>query len=258
MLLEKLKEVGVQDSDLASISETFQNKLDETVQLKLDEEKKLLEVDFTKKLEEGIASEKTKLEEAFNTQLAEKESEMLEALDAFIETQILEKISPELIENAGKAEVATDVLTSLMEVLETKYVKPDSEGSKILEQKEEVLASKTKELDESIAKNIELSKELDLIKKSKLVSEKTVNLSEANKKRIETMFEGRDFVYTEKNLNSFIEMVVEEKKKEETKTDLNESKSVIAGDDKIVAEAKVEEKKPAKNHFLALGDAYIK
>ena len=50
----------------------------------------------------------------------------------------------------------------------------------------------------------------------------------------------------------------QEKKKEETKTDLNESKSVVAGDDKIVSEEKKVEPKSEKNPFLTLADQYIK
>ncbi len=240
-LLEKLKEVGIGDSDLVSISESFSKKLDESLELRLTEEKIKLDSDYKKKLDENVAIEKTKLEESFNTQLSEKEAEMLEALDAFLESEINDKISEELIDLVGVNEADKEVIADIRKIFAEKYVDLDVEGHTLLKKNEDSLAEKTKELDESIAEKITLKKELDEVKKAKLVSEKVVNLSETQKKRVNDLFEGKDFKYTSEKLESFINLVVEDKGKKDTKDNLSENKSAISGDDKIITENKVVE-----------------
>ncbi len=257
-IMKKLKDAGLVAEDLSAISDEYSKKLDEQVALKVEEEKIKLVSESKTKLDEAIATETTKLEESFQAKLDEVEKDMLEGLDRFLESQIEDKIDESLIEVAGINEADKEIIAGIRELFETKYVALDVEGKGLLKKNELALESRSQELSESIAKNMELSEELDKVKKEKFISESTVNLTEAQKTRVVTLFEGKDFKYTSEKLASFVQLMTEEKKKEDSKEILKEGKDFVSKDDKIVLEEKVVEKKaPVKNSNLIAGGSFL-
>ena len=258
-IMKVLKEAGIKAEDLLQISESYQKKLDEQTALKVEEQKIILE-SANKVVLDKLVEDKTKeLDEAFEARVKEVEFEMLEGLDRFIETQVEENISEDLINLSGINEANEEVIQGIRALFETKYVALDVEGAGLLKKNELALESRDKDLSEAIEKNMVLTEELDKTKKEKFLSENTVKLTESQKARVTTIFEGKNFEYTSKNLASFVQLMVEEKAKSETKEVINENKDSITTGDKILAED-IKKSVPdtkAKNVNLSLADSFL-
>jgi hypothetical protein len=258
-IMKKLKDAGIVAEDLTAINEAYQKKLEEQTSLKVEEQKVILEAANKVKLEEAIATKTAELEAEYATKLEEAESEMLEGFDRFVESQIEDKIGPELIEASGINEANEKVIQGIRSLFETEYVALDVEGAGLLKKNELALESRDKELSESIAKNMVLAEELDKVKKDKFLSESTGKLTESQKTRVISMFEGKNFKETSEKLEGFVKLLVEEKPKAETKEVINENKDSITTGDKILAEdlgtVKVDTK--AKNINLSLAESFL-
>lgn len=228
-LIEKLKALGVVAEDITALTESFNKTIDERVSLKLDEAKKVLE-----------ESNKTVIEEAVNTKVKEIEADLVEKLDLFLESEVNEKIGPELLEQAGKYEAVAPILEGISKLYESHYVKLDTEGASVVKRKDEELVAKNKDLSEAIEAKMNLTKELDNTKKKLLITEKTAELSENQTKRVNDLFEDKDFAFASSKIDSFISLIKEEKKEEKKETKLNENEDLISKEDKILSEKKEE------------------
>lgn len=245
-LLEKLKGV-LEDKDLVEFQEAYNKKLDEQVSLKLDEEKKKLELateeTSKKKIDEAIEAEKVKLVAEYDAKVVELEKNLVEQLDSFLEAEINEKISDDLIEQTAINETLLPLVEGIKKLFEEQYVALDTEGHGLLKSKETEIEKRNKELSESIAKNMAFVEQIDALNKKLVILEKTGNLSENQKKRVNDLFEGKDAKYTAEKIDSFIELISEDTKPKEKKN-LNENTDVVASsDDKIVTEVKTPEVK---------------
>jgi hypothetical protein len=242
-LLEKLKAVGMQDADLLEFQEAYNKKLEEQVSLRVDEEKKKLELateEASKKaISEAIEAEKAKLVSEFDTKVVDLEKNLVEQLDSFLEAEVNDKISEDLIEKSAINEALLPIVESIKKIFEEQYVALDTEGAGLLKTKETELTKRTKELSESIAKNMSFVEQVDTLNKKVVLMEKTANLSENQKKRVNDLFEGKDSKFTSDKIDSFIQMITEDSNKSKEKTNLNENTDAITSDgDKITPEVK--------------------
>ncbi len=247
-LLEKLKGI-IEDKDLLDLQEAYNKKLDEQVSLKLDEEKKKLELSFEetygKKLAESIVAEKAKLDSEYDVKVVELEKNLVEQLDSFLEAEINDKISEDLIEKTAINEALLPMVEAIKKIFEEQYVALDTEGAGLVKSKTVELEKRKTELSESIAKNMSYVDQLDNANKKLVLIEKTADLSPNAKKRVYDLFEGRDLKYTTEKIDSFIQLVVEAKP-EATKPNMNENTDVVATNDKINEVAPIVEKKVEK------------
>lgn len=232
-LLEKLKGL-VEDKDLVEIKEAYDKKLDEQVSLKLDEEKKKLELSFEEsyktKLEESIVAEKAKLDAEYDVKVSDLEKNLVEQLDSFLEAEINEKISEDLIEKSAINEALLPMVEAIKKIFEEQYVALDTEGSGLVKSKTVELEKRNSELSESIAKNMLYVEQLDTANKKLVLMEKTADLSENAKKRVYDLFEGKDLKYTTEKIDSFLQLVVE--RVEPVKANINENTDVVSADEK--------------------------
>lgn len=256
--MERLKALGIQDTDLVEFQEAYNKKLNEQVSLKLEEEKKKLELATEeaskKKIDETLVTEKAKLVSEFDTKVVELEKNLVEQLDSFLEAEINDKISEDLIEKTAINEALLPLVEGIKKLFEEKYVALDTEGHGLLKARETELEKRTKELSESIAKNMSFVEQLDSANKKLVILEKTANLSETQKKRVNDLFEGKDAKYTADKIDSFIQLIAEDTKTKEKKN-INENTDVVTSDgDKIVKE-EVVVKKPVDKAASILNQA---
>ncbi len=241
-LLEKLKGL-LEDKDLLEFTEAYNKKLNEQVSLKVEEEKKKLELSleetFKKKTEETLVAETAKLTSEYDAKVVELEKNLVEQLDSFLEAEINDKISEDLIEKTAINEALLPLVEGIKKLFEVQYVALDTEGHGLLKAKETELEKRTKELSESIAKNMSFVSQVDELNKKLIMIEKTADLSENAKKRVNSIFEGKDAKYVAEKIDAFLELIAEDaNKNKEAKKNLSENTDVITKDDKIITEVK--------------------
>ncbi len=263
-LLEKLKSV-LEEKDLLDFAAAYNTKLDEQVSIKLEEEKKkvdaTLKVEYDTKLVEAVTAASAKMEAEYATKLDELEAHLVDQLDKFILAEVEDKISNDLIDRTAISEVAMPIVEAIKKLFEEQYVDLDTEGYSLLKAKSDEVELRTKELSESIASKMELAEKVDALNKKLLLAEKTANMNEGQKKRISDYFGEKDFAYTTKNIDSVMDLIVEDSKKSKVPVkDLNENKDPIVAED-ITKLTLVEEivvvKKDGPSAFLSKIDSYL-
>ena len=162
----------------------------------------------------------------------------IQQLDSFLEAEINEKISEDLIEKSAINEALLPMVEAIKKIFEEQYVALDTEGAGLVKNKTVELEKRNSELSESIAKNMLYVEQLDAANKKLVLMEKTADLSENAKKRVYDLFEGKDLKYTTEKIDSFLQLVVE--KVEPVKSNINENTDVVSTDEKT--EIKVMEK----------------
>lgn len=170
---------------------------------------------YKKKLEE--ASEQYILEffdekftEKYGQELEAIEEKVITGLDKYLEYNINEKIGPALIQKSALQETYEPIVESIMQILEDKYVAPNTTGSKKIRELKaenaEIRASLQKQLDE----NMRLAELVESTGKKSLISEKVSDLSADQRMKVRKFFKDKSLNETKKDIDAYIEMIQEQ------------------------------------------------
>jgi len=239
------------DESLKDLSEDFKTKatviFENAVASQVSEEKKVLEAGFDAKLDEQRKEIETNLEEKIDSYLTYVAEEWM-------------KENELAVENGIQTEIAENFLTGIKDLFQESYVEIPKNKVNIVTEMTAELKKKSKSLDESIDKNIELKKLIVDMKKAAIVAEHVGDMADTQKDKLkdlvemvdfedETQFSGRvksivETYFSKRSLN-------EEDEKDDGKKDDDDDDKDDSDDDKKDKKDKKEKTDESMSRYVA-------
>ena len=208
-------------SNDADLSEEFKDKaatiFETAVKTRIQEQTKILEAQY----EEKLSSEKETMKEA-----------MVEKVDSYLNYVVEEwmKENELAVERGIRTEIAEDFITGLKDLFKEHYIDVPEEKYNVLDDLTNQNKKLEDKLNEQIAKNVDLSKEVSSSAKAKAIDEVASDLADTEKEKFEKMAENVEYDSADKfreKLETIKESYFPKQKIEET-TSKDEVDSVAA------------------------------
>ena len=180
-LSDDVKALVSSDADL---SEEFKDKaatiFETAVKTRIKEQTKILEAQY----EEKLASEKETMKEA-----------MVEKVDSYLNYVVEEwmKENELAVERGIRTEIAEDFITGLKDLFKEHYIDVPEEKYNVLDDLTNQNKKLEDKLNEQIAKNVDLSKEVSSSAKAKAIDEVASDLADTEKEKFEKMAENVEY-----------------------------------------------------------------
>ena len=168
----------------ADLSEEFKDKaatiFEAAVKTRIQEQTKILEAQY----EEKLSSEKETMKEA-----------MVEKVDSYLNYVVEEwmKENELAVERGIRTEIAEDFITGLKDLFKEHYIDVPEEKYNVLDDLTNQNKKLEDKLNEQIAKNVDLSKEVSSSAKSKAINEVASDLADTEKEKFEKMAENVEY-----------------------------------------------------------------
>ena len=187
---EKEKEIDVKEHVDAlvagddSLSEEFKQKaatvFEAAIKSKVKEIAEEIEADYNKKFEEETSKAK---------------DELVEKVDSYLSYVVEEwmKENELALERGIKGEIAEDFISGLKKLFEDHYIDVPDEKYNVLEDQASKIEELNKKLNESLAKNVELSKENGKYVRQSIIDEASKELAETQKEKFNKLAEEVDY-----------------------------------------------------------------
>ena len=187
---EKEKDIDVKEHVDAlvagddSLSEEFKQKaatvFEAAIKSKVKEIAEEIEADYNKKFEEETSKAK---------------DELVEKVDSYLSYVVEEwmKENELALERGIKGEIAEDFISGLKKLFEDHYIDVPDEKYNVLEDQASKIEELNKKLNESIEKNIELSKENGKYVRQSIIDEASKDLAETQKEKFNKLAEEVDY-----------------------------------------------------------------
>ena len=187
---EKKKEIDVKEHVDAlvagddSLSEEFKAKaatvFEAAIKSKVKEIAEEIEAHYNKKFEEETSKAK---------------DELVEKVDSYLSYVVEEwmKENELALERGIKGEIAEDFISGLKKLFEDHYIDVPDEKYNVLEDQASKIESLEKKLNESVAKNVELSKENGKYVRQSIIDEASKELAETQKEKFNKLAEEVDY-----------------------------------------------------------------
>jgi len=188
---EKVKEEKEKDIDVKehvdalvagddSLSEEFKQKaatvFEAAIKSKVKEIAEDIQADYDKKLTEETSKSKDELVEKVDSYLAYVVEEWMKENELALERGI-------------KGEIAEDFISGLKKLFEDHYIDVPDEKYNVLEDQSSKIEELNKKLNESIEKNVELSKENGKLQRQDIIDEASKDLAETQKEKFNKLAE---------------------------------------------------------------------
>jgi hypothetical protein len=188
---EKVKEEKEKDIDVKehvdalvagddSLSEEFKQKaatvFEAAIKSKVKEIAEDIQADYDKKLTEETSKSKDELVEKVDSYLAYVVEEWMKENELALERGI-------------KGEIAEDFISGLKKLFEDHYIDVPDEKYNVLEDQSSKIEELNKKLNESIEKNVELSKENGKLQRQDIIDEASKELAETQKEKFNKLAE---------------------------------------------------------------------
>lgn len=161
-----------------------------------------------------INKAREELIEEYDSKMQKFETNVVESLDHFLDTEISEKISDSLLENVAEREALLPLVDGIKKLLDEHYISVDTNGTRLIDQLEEEKESLELEVSKQLAEKVELSRLAEAAATRLLIREKTENLTLGNSKKVAMFFEGKGFDVVSEKIDDYIEVVSEDKIRE--------------------------------------------
>ena len=222
-----------------SLSEEFKTKaatvFEAAIKSKVKEIAEEMQADYDKKLTEETSKSKDELVEKVDSYLAYVVEEWMKENELALERGI-------------KGEIAEDFISGLKKLFEDHYIDVPDEKYNVLEDQSSKIEELEKKLNESIEKNVELSKENGEHKRQNIIDEASEDLADTQKEKFGKLAEEIDY----KNEEDFTAKV---KTIKESYFGKKESTSEI---DDVAAESNAEQPQDLTNAMAAYSAAISK
>lgn len=253
-ITKKLKEI-LTPEDMKALEEAIQIMVDEKTSkdasLLVEEEKSKLEKASHEYVERAILEETEKLQnqlkEDFEIKKEKLEEEYIEKLDSFLEHEISENISDEVLDNIAINETYKPVVEGIKKIFAEQGLELDSDGSALLKEAHKEILELKSDVDRLLEENFELNNMLEKMSIRDIINDKTEGMLPEQKSRVENMFEGKSFEEIENRIDEFVEIVLDNRIDED---DDEEDDLLIEGDDNpgdYIKEQREEHLKNMKN-----------
>jgi hypothetical protein len=171
-------------SNDADLSEEFKDKaatiFETAVKTRIQEQTKILEAQY----EDKLSSEKETVKEA-----------MVEKVDSYLNYVVEEwmKENELAVERGIRTEIAEDFITGLKDLFKEHYIDVPEEKYNVLDDLTNQNKKLEDKLNEQIAKNVDLSKEVSSSAKAKAIDEVASDLADTEKEKFEKMAENVEY-----------------------------------------------------------------
>ena len=171
-------------SNDADLSEEFKDKaatiFETAVKTRIQEQTKILEAQY----EDKLSSEKETVKEA-----------MVEKVDSYLNYVVEEwmKENELAVERGIRTEIAEDFITGLKDLFKEHYIDVPEEKYNVLDDLTNQNKKLEDKLNEQIAKNVDLSKEVSISAKQKAIDEVSSDLADTEKEKFEKMAENVEY-----------------------------------------------------------------
>jgi len=234
-ITKKLKEI-LTPEDMKALEEAIQIMVDEKTSkdtsLLVEEEKSKLEKASHEYVERAILEETEKLQnqlkEDFEIKKEKLEEEYIEKLDSFLEHEISENISDEVLNNIAINETYKPVVEGIKKIFAEQGLELDSDGSALLKEAHKEILELKSDVDRLLEENLELNNMLEKMSIRDIINDKTEGMLPEQKSRVENMFEGKSFEEVENRIDEFVEIVLDNRIDED---DDEDDDLLIEGDD---------------------------
>ena len=192
-----------------ALKESYEAKTNEFKETAVEKLQTLADKYVTEQLAEAIAKETEKLEEKYEAKFEKLEESVLDNLDKFLDMEITNKISDDVLKEHAINQAYAPVVDGIFKLFESTLVALDSDGEKTIKESEEKIAEVTKKLNESYQATINLQKKNDELKTGLLIASKIDGLSNKQKSRVISMFEGKSFDEVASKIDTFVQVLEE-------------------------------------------------
>jgi len=217
-ILDKLKELGLQESDIKDIQTYIQEAVDTKAQLKIQEKVAELE----KVNSEFIAQKVQTLSEAklerklkqVNEELSEFKEKVMGSLDQYIKIEmpniINECLGHDALDKLAKYEIYEPIVNGIAGLFEEKYVpvKFDEDGR--IKQLKSDLGEKDRKLDKVIAENVDLVAKMDKLKAKLLLESASYDLPSKKKQQLMSLFENAGYDEIRSKIKNTVAILTED------------------------------------------------
>ena len=147
------------------------------------------------KLKEMAAEMQTAYDKKFVEESSKSKDELVEKVDSYLAYVVEEwmKENELALERGIKGEIAEDFISGLKELFEDHYIDVPDEKYNVLEDQSSKIDELNKKLNESIAKNVELTKENGNFKRQDIVDEASEELTDTQKEKFNKLAEEIDY-----------------------------------------------------------------
>ena len=202
---DKEKEIDVKEhvdaliAGQTDLSEEFKNKaatiFETAIKSKVKEIAEEMEADYNKKFESETSTAK---------------AELVEKVDSYLSYVVEEwmKENELALERGIKGEIAEDFISGLKKLFEDHYINVPDEKYNVLEDQASKIETLEKKLNESIEKNVELSKSANKYKAAEILDEASKDLTDTAKEKFNKLAEEVDYS-TEADYRAKIKIVKE-------------------------------------------------
>lgn len=248
--------------DFKIFEEAVEKMIERKVSLKEEEIKakydELAEEYVSKKVKEETDKNKADLTESYDAKLKNIEKKVVTKLGSFLDVVVNENINDASIEKLAINEVSMPVLEGIKKVFANNYIDLDSDGSALLkaaEKKNKELANK---LSETQNKVMESEERLEKAATMLMISEKTRNLTESQKRRVTKMFAKKKFDDVESDIDTFVEMVQESAEPKTNVSGKGTLDEIITEEDNIQEEKNIiNETEENTGSFVDMAQRYL-
>ena len=199
----------------ADLSEEFKDKaatiFEAAVKTRIQEQTKILEAQY----EEKLSAETETVKEA-----------MVEKVDSYLNYVVEEwmKENELAVERGIRTEIAEDFITGLKDLFKEHYIDVPEEKYNVLDDLTNQNKKLEDKLNEQIAKNVDLSKEVSVSAKEKAINEVSSDLADTEKEKFEKMAENVEYDSAEKFREKL--ETIKESYFPKTKSEITENDSV--------------------------------
>ena len=154
---------------------------------------------FEAAIKAKVKEESQRLQGEYETKLAEDtethKAELVEKVDSYLNYVVEEWMQENkiAIERGIKGEIAEDFIGGLKKLFEDHYIDVPDEKYNVLEDQSSKIEELEKKLNESIEKNVELSKENGNFKRQDIIDEASKDLAETQKEKFNKLAEEIDY-----------------------------------------------------------------
>jgi uncharacterized protein YnzC (UPF0291/DUF896 family) len=192
-----------------TLKESYETKTNEFKETAVEKLQALADKYVAEQLTEAVAKETEKLEEKYAEKFENLEESVLDNLDKWLDMEITNKISDEVLKEHAIHQAYAPIVDGIFKLFETSLVGLDTDGEKTIKESEEKTAELTKKLNESYQATINLQKKNDELKTGLLIASKIDGLSNKQKSRVITMFEGKSFDEVASKIDTFVQVLEE-------------------------------------------------
>ncbi len=198
------------DEKVLNETSRIEKKAEEYVELVIEEKTESLTVKAEEYIEIQLSEAREELVSEYDGKLEELESNVVESLDRFLDNEISEKISDELLESVAIDKQLLPLVNGIKDLFETNYVALDTEGSSMLATLQKENESLEEKLSESISEKMELSELAEKAATELLIKQKVDELTISESEKVETFFDGKSFDEVSEKIDNYIGLVTEE------------------------------------------------